>query len=154
MRNLDEYDLIVTDIDNTLIYGFWTEVMHYTWKWFRSDTLSAVLMWLQNKFNLYKVNQKLLYILKKTKTPIIVMTVRKENNATAEMLCKILDKDFTLYSLATDYGYIMKPRVVEELLQDYPKVIFFDDDKRIRDNMFGLEVDVIDPVTMHEEFIQ
>lgn len=154
MRNLDEYDLIVVDIDDTIIHGFWTDIMHYTWKWFRSDLLSSILMRIQNKFNLYKLNQKLVYMLKNTKTPIVVMTVRKENEATAEMIYKILDKDFTLYELQTDYGYIMKPRIIEELLQVYPKVILFDDNKMIRDNVAGLEVDVVDPVAMREEFIQ
>ena len=56
MRNLNNYDLIVSDIDDTLIYGFWTNLMHHTWNVFRSNILSAILMQLQAKFKLYKVN--------------------------------------------------------------------------------------------------
>ena len=56
MRNLDEYDLIVSDIDDTLIYGWWTDLMHHTWNAVQSPLLSKILMFLQNKFHLYKVN--------------------------------------------------------------------------------------------------
>lgn len=154
MRNLDEYDIIITDIDDTLIYGFWTDLMHYTWNWFRSPILSKILMFLQNKFSLYKVNQKLVYMLKKTKTPLVVMTVRAKNDNTIEMLSKILERDFKIYELETDYGFIVKPQAICDLLEDYPRAIFFEDNKQIRDEARQLEIDVIDPTLMREELCQ
>ena len=154
MRNLDEYDLIVSDIDDTLIYGWGTDLMHHSWNLFPSLLLSKILMFLQNKFHLYKVNQKLVHMLKNTGTPLVIMTVRAANDNTIELLHKILDRDFTLYELETDYGFIVKPEIIQELLQDYPKVIFFDDNKIIRDNCAGLEVDCVDPVPMREKLCQ
>ena len=154
MRNLDEYDLIVSDIDDTLIYGFWTDLMHYSWNMFQSPTLSKVLMFLQNKLHLYKINQKLVHMLKNTGTPLVIMTVRAMNDNTIDMLHKILDRDFTIYELETDYGYIVKPQIIYELLQDYPKVIFFEDNKIIRDEAASLDVDVVDPVLMREHLCQ
>lgn len=154
MRNLDEYDLIVADIDDTLIYGFWTDLMHYTWKWFQSPKLSRVLMFLQNKLKLYKVNEKLVYMLNHTGTPLIILTVRASNINTVQMLSNILERDFTLYELETDFGYIVKPQIIEELLEDYPKVIFFEDNDLIRKEAASLEVDVVDPRLMREKLCQ
>lgn len=154
MRNLDEYDLIVSDIDDTIIYGFWTDLMHHTWEIFQSPILSKVLMLLQNKLHLYKVNQKLVHMLKNTGTPLVILTVRAANDNTIEMLNKILDRDFTIYELETDFGYIVKPQIICEFLQDYPKVIFFEDNKLIREETKELDVDVVDPVPMREKLCQ
>lgn len=154
MRNLDEYDLIVTDIDDTLIYGFWTDLMSHSWNLLQSPLVSKILMFLQNKLHLYKVNQKLVHMLKNTGTPLIVMTVRAANNNTIEMLHRILDRDFTIYELETDYGFIVKPQIICELLQDYPKVIFFEDNELIRSEAKELDVDVVDPVPMREKLCQ
>lgn len=154
MRNLDEYDLIVSDIDDTLIYGFWTDLMHHTWEIFQSPILSKVLMFLQNKLHLYKVNQKLVHMLKNTGTPLVILTVRAANDNTIEMLNRILDRDFTIYELETDFGYIVKPQIICEFLQDYPKVIFFEDNKLIREETKELDVDVVDPIPMREKLCQ
>ena len=88
MRNLDEYDLIVSDIDDTLIYGWGTDLMHHSWNLFPSLLLSKILMFLQNKFHLYKVNQKLVHMLKNTGTPLVIMTVRAANDNTIEYYIK------------------------------------------------------------------
>lgn len=154
MRNLDYYDLIVTDIDDTLIYGFWTDVMRVTWNIFRSPLLSKVLIYLQCRFNLYTINQKLVHMIKTSGTPVVVMTVRAQNDNTTKMLSKILERDFTLYELETDFGHLVKPRIIEEFLQDYPRIIFFDDNREIRENTAELEVDVVDPVAMREKLCQ
>lgn len=154
MRNLNNYDLIVSDIDDTLIYGPWTVLMHYTWNWFRSDILSACLMYLQQKFKLYKVNMKLYYMLKCCDAPIVFLTVRKRSIATANMLHDILgNTGFGLIELATDYGAEKKAEVIERYLERFPNILFIDDNKIIRDNVAGLEVDVLDPIAIREKLI-
>lgn len=154
MRNLNSYDLIVSDIDDTLIYGPWTQLMHYTWNWFRSDLLSSLLMWLQAKFKLYKINMKLFYMLKCTDTQIVFLTVRRSSAATVKMLSDIMGRtSFSLIELGTDYGVQQKAEVVERYLERFPNILFVDDNKAIRDNISALEVDVLDPIAMREGFI-
>lgn len=152
MRNLNSYDLIISDIDNTIIYGPWTELMHHTWNLFRSDWFSAVLMTLQQFFKIYKVNMKLYYMLKCCDVPIVFLTVRKSCPATTEMLYDIMGRTpFGLIELATDYGAEQKAEVVERYLDRFPNILFIDDNKRIRDNVAGLEVDTLDPVLLREK---
>ena len=93
MRNLNLYDLIVCDIDDTLIYGFWTDLMRHSWDMFHSPKLSSVLMALQDWFNLYRVNEKLRYMINNSKTPIVFLTVRAESKHTFNILNKILDPE-------------------------------------------------------------
>ncbi len=155
MRNLNNYDLIVSDIDDTLIYGFWTDLMHHSWNIFRSNLLSAALMFLQAKFKLYKINMKLYHMLKCTDTPIVFLTVRASNSATVKMLYDIMGRtQFGLIELGTDMGVQQKAEVVEKYLERFPNILFIDDNKAIRDNVEGLEVDVLDPVTMRERLCQ
>ena len=52
MRNLNNYDAVFCDIDDTLIYGFWTDLMSVTWRVFRSNRLSDILMDLQYIFKI------------------------------------------------------------------------------------------------------
>lgn len=155
MRNLNKYDLIISDIDDTLIYGFWTDLMHYTWKYFRSNILSAILMTLQAKLKLYKVNMKLYHMLKATESPIIFLTVRASNPATVNMLYEIMeDKHFGLIELGTDLGVQQKAEVVENYLERFPNILFIDDNDAIRKNVAGLEVDVLNPLLLREKKCQ
>ena len=155
MRNLNNYDLIVSDIDDTLIYGFWTDLMHHTWNIFRNDTLSSFLMWLQATFKIYTVNMKLYYMLKIADAPIVFLTVRRQSNSTLKMLYDIMGKtSFGLIELGTDLGVQQKAEVVENYLERFPNILFVDDNKAIRDNVAGLEVDVLDPVAMREKKVQ
>lgn len=154
MRNLNLYDLIVCDIDDTLIYGFWTDLMHHTWNWFRSPKLSAVLMALQDWFNLYTVNKKLKFMIDNSKTPIVFLTVRADNRHTFNILNKILapDRGFELIALGSDYGFIEKPEYVYNQLKEYPDILLIDDSDIIRDNTVDLGVDVLDPRLLKEKF--
>lgn len=155
MRNLIKYDLIISDIDDTLIYGFWTDLMHYTWKYFRSNLLSAILMTLQQKFKIYNVNMKLYYMLKNATSPIVFLTVRASNPATVNMLYDIMgDKPFGLIELGTDLGVQQKAEVVENYLERFPNILFIDDNDAIRNNVAGLEVDVLNPVLLREKKCQ
>lgn len=154
MRNLNLYDLIVCDIDDTLIYGFWTDVMRHTWDMFHSPRLSAVLMALQDWFNLYKVNEKLRYMINNSSTPIVFLTVRAESIHTFNILNKILkpDRAFELIALGTDYGFIEKPEFVWSQLADNPDILLIDDSDSIRDNTQDLGVDVLDPRLLLEGY--
>ena len=152
MRNLNNYDLIISDIDDTLIYGPWTDLMHHSWNICRSDALSSILMFLQAKFKLYKVNMKLYHMMKCTDTPIVFLTVRARNDSTAKMLYDIMGRTpFGLIELGTDLGVQQKAEVVEKYLERFPNILFIDDNKAIRDNVAGLEVDVLDPKLMREK---
>lgn len=154
MRNLNSYDLIISDIDDTLIYGPWTDLMHHSWNIFRSNALSNILMRLQAKFKFYKINMKLYHMLKCTDSPIVFLTVRASNPGTLKMLYDIMGRTpFGLIELATDLGAQQKAEVVERYLDRFPNILFIDDNKTIRDNVAGLEVDVLDPVLMREKFI-
>lgn len=155
MRILDNYDLIISDIDDTIVYGFWTDLMHHTWNIFRSNILSNILMRLQAKFKLYKVNMKLLYMLKQAKCPIVFLTVRAQNPATVKMLYDIMGHtSFGLIELGTDMGVQQKAEVVERYLDRFPNILFIDDNNPIRSNVAGLEVDVLDPIPMRENLWQ
>lgn len=154
MRNLNSYDLIISDIDDTLIYGPWTDLMHHSWNIFRSNALSNILMRLQAKFKFYKINMKLYHMLKCTDSPIVFLTVRASNPGTLKMLYDIMGRTpFGLIELATDLGAQQKAEVVERYLDRFPNILFIDDNKAIRDNVAGLEVDVLDPVLMREKLI-
>lgn len=154
MRNLNTYDLIISDIDNTLVYGPWTTLMHHTWNWFHSEILTLLLMKIQATFKIYKVNMKLYYLFKCTDTPIVFLTVRKSSNSTLKMLYDIMgETPFSLIELGTDYGVDQKTEVVERYLERFPDILFIDDNKNIRFNVSGLEVDTLDPVLMRENLL-
>lgn len=154
MRNLNLYDLIVCDIDDTLIYGFWTDLMRHTWDMFHSPKLSAILMALQDWFNLYRVNEKLRYMINNSSTPIVFLTVRAESVHTFNILNKILapERAFELKALGTDYGFIEKPEFVCQQLSDNPDILLIDDSDCIRANTEDLGVDVLDPRLLLEGY--
>lgn len=52
-------DVLVCDIDDTLIYGKFVAFMDLTWKIFKSPMLAKVLSKIQTKFKLYKVHHKI-----------------------------------------------------------------------------------------------
>lgn len=52
-------DVLVCDIDDTLIYGKFVALMDLTWKIFKSPILAKVLSKIQTKFKLYKVHHKI-----------------------------------------------------------------------------------------------
>lgn len=62
MNNDDLYwysDVLVCDIDDTLIYGKFVAFMDLTWKIFKSPMLAKILSKIQTKFKLYKVHHKI-----------------------------------------------------------------------------------------------
>ena len=156
MRDLNQYDVVFCDIDDTLVHGFWTDLMSVTWKLFRSPTIADVLMTLQAVFHIFQCNQKLRYMLMNCQKPIIFLTARKETFATSMLVKSILKKkdlDVTICSLATDRPAIDKVNKIVFFMQTcmYDKVCLFDDNENVRDLAGQLDIDVFDPVSMFEE---
>lgn len=165
------YDVIFCDIDDTLIYGFWTDLMRITWNIFRSNTLSDLLMWLQCKFNLYRVNTKLIHFIKNQYKPsvhknrVVFITVRKPNESTRKMLQDIFRRYrilnlFTVRELASDNAAIDKTVEALDILDYLDEMegkcnyCFIDDNKEVRESIErNLEIDTFDPIAMREGFI-
>lgn len=159
MRNLDQYQLIFCDIDDTLVYGFWTDLMKHTWNIFRCNKLSDILMKLQYKYKLYAVNQKLKYMLDNTAVPIVFLTARKYVAETEDMLEEILAPDviFEVRHLATDNPAEDKYNEIIKYIHNYLEMgvelehlCLFDDNKDVRELISTLEIDCFDPVLMRE----
>ena len=86
MRNYnDKYKYIVCDIDDTLVYGFWTDLMRITWDIFRNNRLSDFLMEMQTKFNLYRYNPFLKYILDNFNGKIVILTATSGDTGKAAL---------------------------------------------------------------------
>lgn len=157
MRNLDNYDVIFCDIDDTLVHGFWTDLMSLTWKTFHSPLLAEVLMDLQGMFHIFSVNKKLQYMLKNTDKPIIFLTARKECLGTKLLVKNILSKneDVCICSLATDNPAADKLNKIVFFMQTcmYDKICLFDDNPEVREQAKSLDIDVFDPTALFEKRI-
>lgn len=158
MRNLNDYDVIFCDIDDTLIYGFWTRLMAITWKLFECNTLSNILMDLQYIYKIYKVNQKLRHMLVNSNTDVYFITARKFRPATEKMVNSILQnrKNVMFCHLATSNPDVDKFNKITFLMSQVPytKGCFFDDNKKVRELVSKLdEIDVFDPTVLFENKI-
>ena len=156
MRDLNQYDVIFCDIDDTLIHGLWTDLMSITWRLFKSPTVAEFLMTFQAVFHIFKCNQKLRYMLMNCQKPIIFLTARKETFATHLLIKSILDKkdlEISICSLATNRPAIDKLNKIVFFMQTcmYDKVCLFDDNMEVREAASQLDIDVFDPTTMFEE---
>lgn len=148
MRNYsDKYKYIVCDIDDTLVYGWFTDLMRITWNIFKNNTLSDFLMYIQDKFNIYKVNQFLKYILNNYEGQIIFLTARKECNATISLIEKILEDRMSdsviVVALSTDYPEIDKVDFICDILP-YGEVCVFDDNEKVIEECRFLDIDAFD----------
>lgn len=158
MRDLNQYDVIFCDIDDTLVHGMWTDLMSITWKMFRSPIIAEFLMDLQAAFHIFQCNQKLRFMLMHCHKPIIFLTARKECLATKILLKSILNKndlDITICSLATDRPAVDKLNKIVFFMQTcmYDKICLFDDNDEVRNAAAQIDIDVFNPVTMFEERI-
>lgn len=156
MRDLNQYDVIFCDIDDTLIHGLWTDLMAITWRLFKNPNIAEFLMTFQAVFSIFKCNQKLRYMLMNCRKPIIFLTARKETFATHLLIKSILDKkdlEISICSLATDRPAIDKLNKIVFFMQTcmYDKVCLFDDNMKVREAASQLDIDVFDPTTMFEE---
>ncbi|MCM1324170.1 MAG: hypothetical protein NC218_08405 [Acetobacter sp.] len=158
MRNLNkEYDHVYVDIDDTLIYGFWTDLMRHTWNFFRDNTLSQFLMYLQAKFKFYKVNHKLVRMLGNC-TNVTFLTVRAPSFYTRLMLCQILQTAgfiAELVELGTDNGAFDKAEFIakDAYENNYERVCLVDDSQANRDMAIMYGFDIYNPTGMYERLI-
>lgn len=153
MRTIKNYDIVFSDIDNTLVYGWMTDLMEITWKLFRSELISDILMYLQAKFKLYKVNEMVRYQLKHAKN-VVFVTARKKCKATYEMLKEIMEEDYVyLRALRTDNI----PEDKTEFIREFGNglFLFFEDNKETRWKVMKELPNVLalDPVPMREVLI-
>ena len=152
MRTVKDYDIVFSDIDNTLVYGWMTDLMEITWKLFHSDLIADTLMYLQAKFRLYKVNEMVRYQLLRARN-IVFLTARKECNATHKLIEDIMGKEFKIESLRTDNSPEDKTKFIKEFGDGLS--LFFEDNKETRWRVMKELPNVLalDPVPMREVLI-
>ena len=152
MRTLKDYDIVFSDIDNTLVYGWMTDLMEITWKLFRSDLIADTLMYLQAKFRLYKVNEMVRYQLMQARD-VVFLTARKECKATHKLIEDIMGKEFKVQSLRTDNSPEDKTKFIKEFGDGLS--LFFEDNKATRWKVMKELPNVLalDPVPMREVLI-
>lgn len=93
MINIDEYNSIICDIDDTLIRGWFIDFMDLTWRLFKSKTLSQILMTIQAKLKLYRVNHRVAELCCRAvnrQKDVYFLTARGYNEGTIKMLQDIL----------------------------------------------------------------
>lgn len=155
VRNLTEvYDHVYVDIDDTLIYGFWTDLMRHTWNIFRCNLLSEFLMAMQYKYKLWTINRKLLYMLP-NQDKVTYLTVRAESKYTVKMLNEILFglRGSEIVALGSDNGAFDKAEYIAKDVYEkgYHNVCLIDDDTKNREMAKLYGFDVIDPIGMYEK---
>lgn len=152
MRTVKDYDIVFSDIDNTLVYGWMTDLMEITWKLFHSDLIADTLMYLQAKFKLYKVNEMVRYQLMQARN-VIFVTARKECKATYKLIEDIMGKEFKVQSLRTDNSPEDKTKFIKAFGNG--SFLFFEDSKATRWRVMKELPNVLalDPVPMREVLI-
>ena len=152
MRRIGDYNIVFSDIDNTLVYGWMTDLMEITWKLFHSDLIADTLMYFQAKFKLYKVNEMVRYQLMQARN-VIFVTARKECKATHKLIEDIMGKEFKVQSLRTDNSPEDKTKFIKEFRDGL--FLFFEDNKATRWRVMKELPNVLalDPVPMREVLI-
>ena len=152
MRTVKDYDIVFSDIDDTLVYGWMTDLMEITWKLFHSDLIADTLMYLQAKFKLYKVNEMVRYQLLMARN-IVFLTARKECKATHKLIEDIMGREFKVQSLRTDNSPEDKTKFIKEFGDGL--FLFFEDNKATRWKVMKELPNVLalDPVPMREVLI-
>ena len=152
MRTVKDYDIVFSDIDNTLVYGWMTDLMEITWKLFHSDLIADTLMYFQAKFKLYKVNEMVRYQLMQARN-VVFITARKECRATHKLIEDITGKEFKIESLRTDNSPEDKTKFIKEFGDGL--FLFFEDNKETRWKVMKELPNVLalDPVPMREVLI-
>ena len=154
MRTVEDYDIVFSDIDNTLVYGWMTDLMEITWKLFHSDLIADTLMYLQATFKLYKVNEMVRYQLMQARR-VIFITARKECKATRKLIKDIMKNNYRLIrSLRTDNSPEDKTKFIKEFGRR-GLFLFFEDNKETRWRVMKELPNVLalDPVPMREVLI-
>ena len=152
MRTVKDYDIVFSDIDNTLVYGWMTDLMEITWKLFHSDLIADTLMYLQAKFRLYKVNEMVRYQLLRARN-VVFLTARKECKATHKLIEDIMGREFKIKSLRTDNSPEDKTKSIREFGNGV--FLFIEDNKETRWRVMKELPNTLalDPVPMREVLI-
>ncbi len=152
MRTVKDYDIVFSDIDNTLVYGWMTDLMEITWKLFHSDLIADTLMYLQAKFKLYRVNEMVRYQLLRARN-VVFLTARKECKATHKLIKDIMGREFKIESLRTDNSPEDKTKSIREF--ENGLFLFLEDNKETRWRVMKELPNVLalDPVPMREVLI-
>lgn len=89
---LSNYDIIFTDLDHTLIYGWFPDFSAALYRMFPNKALARFLAKVQRKFSLYRINTKVVYALKQYihKRPIWVITARDYSPDTIAVIYEVL----------------------------------------------------------------
>lgn len=157
MRLFNDYKIIFCDIDDTLVHGFMTDLMRFTWDKLHSNTVADFLMEIQERFNLFKVNERLRFILKRYNGKIVFLTARRYHKATLRLLNKILGKEYDLNSLATDTPEKDKIKEIQRYMQTFTvkgdKCAVFDGNKKVRFAAGAIGIDTFDPTVMIERMV-
>lgn len=135
IKDFKDYDIIICDIDNTLIKGWITDLMDWTWEKFQSPEIARILVTLQNKFKLYQVNKELLKRLLDCDTPLYFLTARSKNPNTEEMLNKIFSRRGRVFDLVELGCYNPPKDKAKWIIDNIPRnfnVILFDDNLMTR----------------------
>lgn len=156
IRSLDDhYDTIYCDIDNTIIHGFMNDLMDITWKYTHSDLIADILMTIQAKFKLYKVNSKLVHMLKNASIPIVFLTARKEHPATQKLIADVIGIKLKIVSLRTDNPAEEKVQyILNNQWCETERFCIFDDNKKVRDLAMEYDIDAFDPTPLYEEMVK
>ena len=152
MRTVGDYTIVFSDIDNTLVYGWMTDLMEITWKLFHSDLISDILMYLQAEFKLYKVNEMVRYQLLRARN-VVFLTARRECKATHKLIEDIMGREFLVQSLRTDNSPEDKTKFIKEFGNGL--FLFFEDNKATRWRVMKELPNVLalDPAPMREVLI-
>lgn len=116
------YNTIFCDIDNTIIYGEYSNLMNKVWNLTQSKTLSRVMMYIQAYLKTYRTNDKLLFHLGKSEAELIFLTARCPSKATRKLVQDIVDKfnlrpDYTLLEIASYEHTKDKFRVIKNYIE-------------------------------------
>lgn len=150
----DRYKVIFCDIDDTLISGFITDLMSITWNLFHSEFIGELLMRLQAKLQLCKINSVLLHSMGRGLSPdttIVFLTARAESKSTYQLIEKIMDNpyNFHIVAIGTDNIAVDKIQYILDECEDnnipVNEVCIVDDNESVRHLAEKYHIDAYNP---------
>lgn len=140
MNNDDLYwynDVLVCDIDDTLIYGKFTAFMDLTWRIFKSKTLAKLLAKIQTKFKLYKVNHKVAELIVQfliNMKRVVILTARSYDKSIIKMIQDIIPTEgfISAHCLGSDDPSRDKYEWIHASFNETEEILLIDDNLRTR----------------------
>lgn len=129
-------DVLICDIDDTLIYGKFVALMDLTWKIFKSPNLAKLLARMQTNFKLYKVHHKVAELVVQfmiNGKRVYFLTARGFDNSTVDMISDIIPTSgfLNVVQLASRDPSRDKFEWIQGKF-DKEKILFIDDNLRTR----------------------